>query len=407
MIAWVDTVKSRGSRHRQAPGEVPSALPLIDSDHTTLLTRWASNDGERRSRATLLKDSKGIGIERAEALCELLLREGWIVRSEQLSGGAWHWEWITWRDLPRLQRLLSVSGPRQRLEQRQDMLSAARSWVQSRSSSDTAGVVDPDLQDELERCAASLGEDSSVRLDLLELRLGLLRSLATWHDEGREGSRRDFALHARGTTKALSDADWRWLESSFDLERLRVFRFVPVAWIAGDFELIWDDHRAQLAPLHCVGLPLADLQRARGGSPPARWWLIENRASFERQAMNRPADIALIWMPGRPSKPWMDAIAHLLEMAPAPAWISADADPAGVDIACGVGSIWEAHGLAWEPHRMGVSEWAVTTQRWPLNEHDHRMLESLLARSEIPALLRELCEAMKREDRKAEQEAWI
>jgi integrase len=46
---------------------------------------WASI---RRSRATLLSDAGPAAIERAEELCERLLREGWIVRRERLTSWA-------------------------------------------------------------------------------------------------------------------------------------------------------------------------------------------------------------------------------------------------------------------------------------------------------------------------------
>lgn len=112
------------------------------------------------------------------------------------------------------------------------------------------------------------------------------------NDSGAQGLRRDFALKARDSTKSIGAADWRWLESSFDLERLRI---------------------------------------------------------TERQAQELPAGELLLWLPGRPSTAWMEAIAHLLRLAPAPSRISADADPAGVYIACTVGALWEAQGptLRW------------------------------------------------------------
>lgn len=152
---------------------------------------------------------------------------------------------------------------------------------------------------------------------------------------------------------------------------------------------------------------MTDLARAEHVSTPARWWLIENRASFERQAIERKRGVVLVWMPGRPSSGWLAAVGHLLERAPAPAWISVDADPAGVDIACGVGALWASRGLAWEPYRMGITQWEATAQHWPLNEHDRRLLTVLLARPDLPPELKRLCERMQEDGRKAEQEAWL
>ena len=404
---WIDEDRGRGVRDRCASIPVPEQLPLLDADQDALLRRWVRGDAGRRSRASLLKEVGTATIERAESLCDCLLRNGWIVRREQLLGGTWQWDAIIWRDLPRLQALLGVSSPRQRVEQRQVLIQQANTWLQSRRESSEASAVDPDLLDELSQALVQLEADKTLRLDLLNLRLTLLHAIAAWHDAGLQGSRRDFALQARGSTKALTDVEWRWLEATFDLERLRILRFALVAWLAGDLELQWNGQRVHLGPLHCLGLPVADLRRVEAVSLPRQWWLIENRASFERQASKREAGVLLVWMPGRPPAAWLYAIAHLLRLAPAPAWISADADPAGIDIACTVGVLWKSHGLAWEAYRMGVEEWRSTAQHWPLNEHDRRLLVTLLDRTELPPELRTLCEAMQREGRKAEQEAWI
>lgn len=406
---WVDTPLGRAKRDRCVASPVPEHLPLLDADHRALLQRWAANDSGRRSRAALLSDAGPAGIERAEALCDRLLREGWIVRHERLAGGSWHWDAFSWRALPRLQALLGVSSPRQRAGERQAQLEQAQAWLQARREGAAADTLDPDLLDELTQALAQLADDKTLRLDLLTSRLALLQALATWHDAGTQGLRQDFALRARGATKALSDADWRWLETSFDLERLRITRFAPVAWLAGDLVLHWGEQRVHAAPLHCLALPLADLCRADAGTGPSRWWLIENRASFERQAQAQAREprTLLVWLPGRPSVAWLAAMAHLLTLVPAPAWISADADPAGVDIACTAGALWEAHGLGWTPHQMGVAELAASPQHWKLNEHDRALLARLLARPELPPELRSLCEAMDREGRKAEQEGWL
>ena len=56
---------------------------------------------------------------------------------------------------------------------------------------------------------------------------------------------------------------------------------------------------------------------------------------------------------------------------------------------------------------MGVPQWEATLQRWPLNDHDRRLLGVLLAKADLQPTLRALCEAMAQEGRKAEQEAWL
>ncbi len=407
MTQWLDTQRGRERRERSAPGPVPDQAPLLDADHAALLRRWLRGDHARRGRSVLLQEAGPLGIERAEALCDLLLHGGWIARRERLVGGSWQWEAIVWRDLPRLQALLGVESRRQREGERQSRLDDAAAWLQKRRAATAAAAVDPDLLDELTRALELLRNDKALRLDLLKVRLQLLQAVANWHDMGAQGSRRDFALRARDGTKSVGDADWRWLETSFDLERLRIARFAPVAWLAGDLLLHWGEQRMHLGSLHFVALPMADLRRSSAAHGVTRWWLIENRASFERQAEAREPGTLVAWMPGRPSNAWLEGIAHLLDLAPAPAWISADADPAGVDIACTAGALWTRRGLAWQAHQMEAAQLTSAAQYWPLNEHDHRLLAALMARPDLPAQLRELCQAMLAQGRKAEQEAWV
>jgi len=403
------TPRGRKARGLCATAAVPGHLPLLDADHKVLLLRWARSDAQTRSRGALLKEAQAadVSIERAELLCDKLLREGWISRRETLAGGNWLWNAISWRDLPRLQGLLGLTSAGQRAQARQDKLAAVSTWLEARRNTAAASAVDPDLLDELAAGLADLAQDKLLRSDVLETRLALLKAVAAWHDDGQQGLRRNFALRAGGATKALGAADWRWLGTTFDLERLGIARFAEVAWLAGDIALSWQAHTHELAPLHCLGVPLDDVQRTDAIRAPRRWWLIENRASFEQQARQRPPGVALLWMPGRPSTAWLATVAHLLRLAPAPAWISADADPAGVDIACTAGALWEQAGLVWEPYLMGTAQWEATAQHWPLNDHDRRLLINLLARPTLAPALRALCEAMQRDGRKAEQEAWL
>ncbi|GHC80738.1 hypothetical protein GCM10007320_22640 [Pseudorhodoferax aquiterrae] len=404
---WTDTPRGRDRRERQAARPVPQQLPLLAPAQRALLRRWAGSDSPERRRSTLLAAIRGERIEDAEALSELLLREGWIARREQLVGGRWQWETLVWRELPRLQALLDVSSPRRRKDQRALQLAQAQDWLQARSDAVGADALDPDLLDELAAALAQLVQDTTLRPDLLAARLGLLRAVAAWHDDAAQGTRRDFALRAGGDTKALTQADWRWLESQFDLERLRIARFAPMLWLAGALRLQWQAQAVDLAPLHCLGLPLADVLRADAATGPARWWLIENRASFERQAQLRRPGLALAWLPGRPSLAWLQTMDRLLTLAPAPAWISADIDPAGVDIACTAGALWDQRGLDWVPHEMNASRLLDTAQHWPLNPHDHRLLDRLARRDTVPEALRALCDSMRQTGRKAEQEAWL
>lgn len=407
MQTWNDVKRGHDERDRYAVCPPPEVLPHLDAEQLAVLKKWAKPDSERRTHAALFKEAGKLSIERAEALCEKLLTKGWLSRREQLIGGTWQWQSITWLDLEKLQGLLGLSSAQKRQRDRRELLSTSAAWLASRRESVESSALDPDLLDELEQALADLSQHKSLRQEYLAERLSLLQAIAAWHDAGKQGVRQNFALHARGWTKSLKAADWRWLESAFDLERIGIGRFAPIAWLAGDVTLNWGAKSLDVGTAHCLGVPVSDLLQSSGVTGPKRWWLVENRASFEQQARNLKDDVGLIWMPGRPSTAWMEAVSRLLEHLPIPAWISADADPTGIDIACSVGALWTGKGLQWEPYLMGLEQWQATTQYWPLNAHDRRLIGALLGRAELPSSLRALCVAMLEEGRKAEQEAWI
>lgn len=284
MPDWIDTSRSRGARVRRADLVVPGQLSIDLQAHRELLVRWARTERQEATRTTLLREVTEGGIERGEAACDLLLREGWIERRERLQGGTWHWHAIVWRDLAGLQRLLGVVGRRQREDERRAALSEAQAWLAARAQSGDGAAIDPDLLDELTRALDQIDAERTLPIESLRTRLHLLHALADWHDSGAQGPRRVFALRAVGDTKAIGQADWRWLEASFDLERLRIEAFVPQIWLAGDASLSWPKGRIDLGAMHCVGLPLQDAGRIQALHGVDRYWLIENRASFERQA---------------------------------------------------------------------------------------------------------------------------
>jgi hypothetical protein len=133
--------------------------------------------------------------------------------------------------------------------------------------------------------------------------------------------------------------------------------------------------------------------------------VIENRATFERQARQRESTQCVLWVPGRPSLAWLAAVARLLELAPAPARVSADADPAGIEIALSVGALWAPQGLHWQAHTM-ESRRLDECKTPPLNDYDRESLACSLSR-DLPSELRELALAMARAGKKAEHQGWL
>lgn len=406
-MEWLDEPIRRGVRERTAPHEPPAALNMLTVEQRELLTLWVRKDNATRGREALLKEGGRHRIEMAEVLCDWLLREGWITRKEKLVGGHWQWDSLTWRDLTTLKQLLGVGSRSQRDEERTRLLSGLRQWF-SELSPDELASHHVGLLDDLQAALISLEKEVAQRVEILEARSRWLRALHTWCQDERQGTRRDFALHAGEHTKALGTSDWKWLEEHFDLERLGVSHFTPLMWLAGQADLKWGERTADLGAITFMAVPLDDVQKVTAlTNVPAHWWLIENHTSFERQAQQLSDDTLLVWMPGRPSTAWLAALEHLVRCAPAPLKMSADADPAGVDMACSVGRVWERMGLTWEPYRMGAAEMAAAKQSWALNTHDRALLAKLLMAPDLPPSLRELCEAMQRDGCKAEQEGWL
>jgi hypothetical protein len=277
---WVDVLVQRGVRDRTAAGPLPHDLGLMGPQDRALLARWVRDDASRRGRDGLMRLARGDGIERAEALCEYLLRAGWITRRERLIGGVWQWQSLTWRDLEGLKALLGVGSAAQRNAGRANVLQAAAAWLAQRlADADPAQNPDPPWLEELAQALAQLEADNTLKPEVLTQRWILIQALAGWYDANREGTRRDFALHARGGTKFIGPADWKWLAQQFDLERLRITGFAPVLWLAGRVALRWNDAVVDASYLHCVGVALDDVPRAnalqmRSTAGLLRYWLI-------------------------------------------------------------------------------------------------------------------------------------
>jgi len=382
---------------RVAAAAPPAALPLLSLPQREMLIRWGRSDSLTRQWLPLLRSEESrASIEEVEDLATLLLNHGWISVTDRQGRNGWLRQSINWLHLPLLKQLLGLGTLESRRDQRSEQLQALADWVRPHEA--------------LHAAAAELAEGGAVlNLATLARRIELLQALVRWQDEQQTGTRRDFELQARGKTKSLATAEWQWLDAHVDLPALGIERFAQQVWLAGAFSLAWaPEHRCDLRALHCVGLAARDLLKLVQAASPAQYWLIENRASFERQAAQRADGVALIWLPGRPPGDWMAAVGALLDRAPAPARISADPDPAGVEIALTAGSLWESRGLPWEPHLMGVDQLAGARQKLPLDDHhDPATLARIHARPGVPEALRRLCEHMAQEQVKAEQEGWL
>jgi len=396
----VTTYLGRSLRERRSSVCVPPCeLPLMNPLQREMLGRWARADSLSRQWLPLLKSEEGRAtIEEVEAFADLLLKQGWVGLTDRRDKfGNWLRYAITWLHLAELKNRLGLNTRAARMDQRVEVLQALSEW----------GRHHDDLQPAVETLAEG---GTSLNLATLLRRIGLLHALADWKAGQCTGTRRDFEPHARGKTKSLASAEWQWLDECVDLRALGIERFAQQVWLAGALSLAWlAGSRVDLRALHCVGLVATDLLALVQADPPGHYWLIENRASFERQAAQRKSDVALIWLPGRPSGDWMAAVAALLQVAPAPARISADCDPAGVEIALTAAGLWEGQGLDWQPYLMGVDQLKLARHALSLDkEYDQATLTRLEKREGgLPELLRDLCEHMACENVKAEQEGWL
>lgn len=378
-------VARRRRRFRTDTGAPPDSLPQAWRD---LLARWLARGGRSRWE-TLAKDAGASGLQAAQALLDWLLRHGWAVVEEERRHGDWWPLRVELREIPALRAALGLPDP----------VAQARDWERLRAR--LAQADEPALEQALTRL-------DSLPATRAVARGQLLAALARWREDQRSGTRRDFALFARGTTKAVSDAEWRWLEEHLDLADFGIERHTPLLLLSAPVTLITPAGRLDLAvsPDFSAITP-AILGAAQAAEHTvARWRLVENRTSFERVARAREHVAAVLWLPGFPPTWWREAVARLLALAPAPAEIACDPDPAGIEIACQAGALWQERGLGWAPWRMGVSDLEALSARAPLTARDRERLLAC-ASTALPAPLAELAQWMLDHGEKGEQEGFL
>ena len=390
--------KGRTTRHR-ARRDAPSHLPELRPRQRIWLLAWARPHQLTRTRDALYKAQADIALEEADALVDLLLRTGWVSLRETLQRGVWLWQSLQWRDLPALQQQLGLPTAQALANDQADWQGAMDAWL------------------------LALPEHHPLRVGLLEAladlstgrtpyrrkqeRGALLRSACAWFDEGRTGHRRDFALWARNDTKSITDTEWDWLDQHLGLADLQIQTFTPMLWLAGPLHLQWGHRALDLGLLDHQAIPIHQLlsTSAIQCDRQPTYWLIENRTSFERQARLHH-DKVLIWMPGRPTHAWLNAMGHLLDQAPGPALISADLDPSGLVIVMAACQPWSRRQLPWQMQDMSIPQ-LQAARHWPLGSHDHLLLDTLLTALDTPADVQVLAQAMRDSGRKAEQEGWL
>lgn len=387
-------VTPSGKHKRTRRSSEPFAeLPALSTAQHSVLRAWLKSHAQERNWQSLLEAAGVSHLDAAQELLPLLLNAGAVAVKEELVHTQWRPWRVVWTDLDALQRAAGIATRTERqadrcrwVEQLQ-ALAEEHDWL--------AAAVQSCLRGQLSASAQAA-------------RTELLIALVQWKQEERQGLRQDFALAARGHTKALTATEWDWLEQHVPMESLGIARFEPLLYLGGALGLRDAERGAQwrLDATGFVALPCRKLAAPLTVCKvPSHYWLIENRASFERQVLRLDSDVCIVWLPGRPGHDWQTAMRWLLQAAPAPAVISCDPDPAGIQIALTAGALWHAAGLSWRADRMAPQEW-LGGATLPLNAYDLRVLEAL-EHTPLPAELATLRDALLQHRCKAEQEGWL
>lgn len=388
----IESVASGRNRRKRQATKPFTDLPQLSAAQRTVLLRWLKSDAQERGWQVLLDAAGAESLDAADTLLQALLTAGAIGLKEEFRHGQWQPWRVIWRDVSAVQRAAGLTAAPEREAAHQDLGEELR----------LLAIEHPELS-----AAVQSWLNFPLARATLQARAELLRALAQWRDEQRDGLRRDFALAARGHTKAITAAEWAWLESQLPLESMGVARFEPLLWLCGALALQQQDFRIDLRGMSFLGLPSrqfsAPLSVTAG---PGEYWLIENRASFERQTRKLGPDCCLIWLPGRPGLDWLAAVRWLIAQAPAPARISCDPDPAGIQIALTAGMLWDQSGLRWRSEHMAPACWKDGKTQ-ALTDYDHQVLAELQDPSGLPDDLKALRDYLRESGRKAEQEGWL
>ena len=376
----------RGRRLRRALKAEPRVIATWPAAWRDLLAQWLDGASRRRWN-TLLARAGNAGFAVAHELLDALLRAGWIETDEMREHGQWKPRQVSFIDPTALRAALGLPDAEALRAQLTQEISALPQ--EARLLPLWAELADYPPARGLERCA-------------------LLRKLELWIAGNRFGTRRDFALFARGTTKAVSNAEWQWLESLADFAAFGIERHTPALWLRAPLTMRFGEKSIALSAIpDMIGISPATLALldALDGTLGC-WRLVENRTSFERAAREHGAADGVIWLPGFAPGWWKTSVARLLHCKPAPAQIACDPDPAGIHIALEAGELWQTCGLKWSPWKMNVHDLMQLDARLPLSSHDKVLLEQLTMRA-LPSVLGDLANWMTTHGEKGEQEGYL
>ena len=389
---YLGTAKTPNKRKRyvEAGDCNTQALSLMSIEQQQLLVECLKNGQNARWDTW----QKMAGIARKtllEALAKKLFSLGLLCVYEEKRSGEW-WPYKT--------EFLHFSVLKQALGLPNEENQAAAWQALSEQLQNQTG-------DAIERLAA-LEQLAQMPMARAITRGYLVLKLYDWQADARQGTYRDFSLFARDATKKMSDVEWQWLDGLFDLASCGIVQHTPLFYIAANLQLqnVRGTIDLSTMPDFAALTPTSLHSMTKAGGAPDAWLLVENRTSFERIAKNRQANEGVIWLPGFAPSWWKIAVTHLLKLAPAPAKIACDPDPAGIAIALSVMSLWAESGLESAPWRMGIAELQSLKAQQDLNQYDDKMLAKLL-QNNLPEGLRVLAEHLQAHSIKGEQEGYL
>jgi len=383
---------SRDKRRRYTDAFDPNALILLSGALRKLLLEWLKSSAHTRRWETLLTTAGPARIELAEALIQSLIDCGAAILEERFERSNWLPTTLVWRDYETLCAALGLTTPN----------------VQ-RAAFDNAWAAAQHKDWQCEALAGAYQTLHAAPADKGPLRLALLIKLNDWLSEGKSGTRREFALFARGYTKQLSATEWAWLAGIIELEACGIERHAPALWIAGDVQLKITERWLDIgAAGDFIALTPATLNQLTAAKTSANHYrLIENRTSFEHVARTPASTAITLWLPGYAPRWWRAAVMQLLGVITLPARISCDADPDGVQIALNAAQLWTTHKLEWKPDSMRAEDAASAQHQLPLSARDEQLAQRLLKTPDLPTTLATLLRWCIDNKSKAEQENWL
>jgi len=316
---------------------------------------------------------------------DALLKNGFIEIEENREQGHWLCSWVEFVERGRLRQLLGL-----------DDADAIASECAKLST----------YEIESEQIKAVFCQVMKGRNKVVLKRGELLKKLDVWQSEARIGTRREFALYARGDTKGVTTTEWTWLGNTLDLEYFNISRHTPMLLIKGPVQIRLKHGVIDVSAVHgFIGITPETILSSMVGLDGQfkRLRLLENQTTFEHVARKYGHADLVIWLPGYPPSWWQKCMGVLADYIDCDAVIAADPDPSGIEIALTAGGVLDSYGISWEPWHMSPADLHGLNDLKPLTEHDRKKLE-LFSGRDMPDLLKELAHDMNITGVKGEQE---